>query len=108
MQIKFLRFIDRTLIAAVLFVCCLPSLLRRSSRSGLPAEPQSILLIRVWGLGSSLIGFSLARELRQRFPDARLDLLASTRNISVFRHQDYFARAYNLFAPADLLAMLRR
>lgn len=63
-----------------------------------PTPPKRILIIRLWALWSSLLTYPLIQEVRRTFPDATIDLLASNRNIAVFKNQGIFDAIYNIFS----------
>jgi len=62
-------------------------------------HPKKILVIRLWALWSSLLSFPMIKQLKAQYGNStQYDLLASTRNIGVFKNQWYFHQLYNLFS----------
>jgi hypothetical protein len=64
-------------------------------------NPKKILVIRLWAMGSSILSFPMIKQLEDYYGDSvQYDLLATSRNIGVFKNQGYFDHAYNLFSCA--------
>lgn len=71
------------------------------------AHPKKILVIRLWALGSSLLTFPMIKQLQHHYgKDVQYDLLATSRNVGVFKNQWYFGQIYNLFSLKGVLKML--
>lgn len=61
----------------------------------------------MWALWSSILSFPMIQQLENHFWKwTQYDLLASTRNIWVFKNQWYFKNIYNLFSVKDLLKLI--
>ena len=52
-----------------------------------PKRPKRILVIKLWAVGESILTLPLIAALRRHFPNAKIDVLASRRNASVYEHQ---------------------
>lgn len=103
------RLIDRYLIGLKLILLFPLRSLYAARRKELISRPKRILVIRLWALGSSLLTFPMIKRLRDHYgPDVQYDLLATTRNISVFRNQGYFNHMWNLFSFKDVLTLIFR
>jgi ADP-heptose:LPS heptosyltransferase len=51
-------------------------------------HPKTILIVRLWALGSSLLTFPMIKQLQDYYgKDVQYDLLATSRNIGVFKNQ---------------------
>lgn len=71
------------------------------------SHPKKILVIRLWALGSSLLTFPMIKQLQHHYgKDVQYDLLATSRNIGVFKNQWYFGQIYNLFSLRGVWQML--
>lgn len=108
MPIKLIRLIDRYIIGGLLLALFWLKYLHLGPRKPVLEFPRRILVIRLWALGSSLLGFSTITELKRRYPHTQLDLLATTRNLPVYRNQGYFDNMYNLFSLLSLSKLFAR
>ena len=94
MNVKILRFVDTYVMG--FFILCFFWLkyIPTSKR-----KPKRILVIRLWALGSSLLSFPMIKQLQDHYgKNVQYDLLATSRNIGVFKNQWYFGQIYNLFS----------
>jgi ADP-heptose:LPS heptosyltransferase len=69
------------------FLCRAASPFKR--RCGLPEEPDSILAIRDWSLGESLLALPVLASIKKRFPRAAVDVLVTPSSSDVFAHQPF-------------------
>jgi ADP-heptose:LPS heptosyltransferase len=77
-------FIDRRLgpvLCALLLVA--KRLARRRAPELDPAEVRSVLVVKLWGMGSIVLASPVLRELRVRYPGARIDFLTLRENAQV-------------------------
>lgn len=108
-MISIFRIIDRYFIGLKLILLFPLRNLYATQRKELISRPKRILVIRLWALGSSLLTFPMISRLRDHYgPDVQYDLLATMRNIGVFRNQGYFGRMWNLFSVSDVLKLIFR
>ncbi len=97
-----LKTIDRWFGAAL--VALLP-------RPGLPSSqilPGSILIIRPGGIGDAVLLVPAINALRERFPEAVIDVLAESRNAGAFALCPGIRRAFLYDRPGQLLEVLRQ
>lgn len=69
---------------------------------------QSILVIRPGGIGDAVLLLPMLVELSQRYPGARIDLLAERRNAGVFACSPAVSTVFRYDSPSDLPGLLRR
>lgn len=78
-----------------------------SQKKRILQHPKKILVIRLWALWSSLLTFPMIKQLQDHYgKNVQYDLLATSRNIGVFKNQWYFGQIYNLFSLKGALKML--
>lgn len=107
MNVNILRQIDKYLIWFLILLSFGIKYLFIGYKNRITKNPKRILIIRMWALGSSLLTFPMIKQLEEYFwPWVEYNLLASTRNIGVFKNQGYFKKRYNLFSIKDLLKLL--
>lgn len=61
-----------------------------------PRDPRRILAMKFWGLGSLVQATASFRALRQRYPEAELDLLTIRGNERLFAGQDLFNHVWTI------------
>ena len=107
MPVKTLRSIDKYLIWFFILLFFWIKYFFVWRKEKLIKKPKEILVIRLWALWSSLLTFPMIKQLEEHFWKwVQYDLLASTRNIWVFKNQWYFKNMYNLFNVKDLLKLI--
>jgi len=107
MPVKTLRNIDKYVIWFFILILFWLKYLFVRKKEKLVKGPKKILVIRMRALWSSLLTFPMIKQLEQYFWKwVQYDLLASTRNIWVFKNQWYFQNMYNLFSIKDLLKLI--
>lgn len=107
MMISFFRFIDKYLIWFFLLIFFRLKHIPFVNKNKIKQSPKKILVIRLWALWSSLLTFPMIKQLKDHYWDnIQYDLLASTRNIWVFKNQWYFQNMFNLFSLKDLLKLV--
>lgn len=75
-------FLD--LLVGALFV--IPLAIDRVSRKKNTSPPRSILIIELWGIGDLIMMSSVLKPLRERYPQARISLLAKDISRELFAH----------------------
>lgn len=101
-RIAILKAIDRWIGSFAVY--CLqhsPSI----DRSG--AIPTSILIIRPGGIGDAVHLLPCIMQLKTRFPDVNIDILAEQRNASIFGMTDQVQTIYCYDKPAELITCMR-
>ena len=107
MMISFFRFIDKYLIWFFLLIFFRLKHIPFVNKNKIKQSPKKILVIRLWALWSSLLTFPMIKQLKDHYWElVQYDLLASTRNIWVFKNQWYFQNMFNLFSLKDLLKLV--
>lgn len=107
MPVKALRNIDKYLVWCLIIILFRLKYLFVRNREKITKEPKKILVIRVWALWSSLLTFPMIKQLEDHYWKwVQYDLLASTRNIWVYKNQWYFQNMYNLFKIKDLRKLI--
>lgn len=106
-MIRVLRFVDAYLAWLFILLFFRLKYLFLPMRKSLIRAPKKILVIRLRALGSSLLTFPMIKQLEDHYgKDVQYDLLATSRNIGVFKNQCYFRQMYNLFSVKGFLKML--
>gem|GEM_PF-6698635 len=83
MNVKLLKFMDRYIIGFFVLV-----FFWLKYFSTIKKSPKKILIVRLWALGSSLLSFPMIKQLEDYFgKNVQYDLLATSRNIGVFKNQ---------------------
>ena len=99
MNVKFLRFLDRYIMGFFILILFWLKYFFPGKKKDIIHRPKKILIIRLWALGSSLLTFPMIKQLEDYYgKDVQYDLLATSRNIWVFKNQWYFYKIYNLFS----------
>lgn len=107
MMISFFRFIDKYLIWFFLLIFFRLKHIPFVNKNKIKQSPKKILVIRLWALWSSLLTFPMIKQLQHHYgKDVQYDLLATSRNIGVFKNQWYFGQIYNLFSLKGMLKMI--
>ena len=107
MPVKTLRSIDKYIIWFFILILFWLKYFFIWKKEKLVKKPKKILVIRMRALWSSLLTFPMIKQLEEHFWKwVQYDLLASTRNIWVFKNQWYFKNMYNLFSIKDLLKLI--
>ncbi len=107
MPVKLLRQIDKYFIGFLILIFFWLKYFFVWKKDKLIKKPKKILVIRVWALWSSLLTFPMVKQLIDYYGEwVQYDLLASTRNIWVFKNQGYFKNMYNLFNIKHLLKLI--
>ena len=105
-MIKILRYIDKYLIW---FLCLIFFQLKYIpfKKEKYLKQSKKILVIRLWALWSSLLTFPMIKQLKDFYwENVKIDLLASNRNLWVFKNQWYFQHLYNLFDFKTLIKLI--
>ena len=55
-----------------------------------PEIPKTILIIKLWAIGDTLLILPLAKALRETYPDTRIDILCRYHNYSVCKGSKLF------------------
>ncbi len=107
MNVKILRFIDRYVFGLFILIFFWSKYFFVGQKKHIIHHPKKILVIRLWALGSSLLTFPMIKQLQDHYgKDVQYDLLATSRNIGVFKNQWYFHQIYNLFSLKGALKII--
>jgi heptosyltransferase-2 len=107
MPVKLLRTIDKYIIWFLIIILFWLKYFFIWKKDKLIKKPKTILVIRVWALWSSLLTFPMIKQLEDFYGKwVQYDLLASSRNIWVFKNQWYFKNMYNLFNIKHLFKLI--
>lgn len=107
MQINLLRLIDKYILWLLILILFPLKYIFSYKKDEIIQNPKKILVIRLRALGSSLLTFPMIKQLKDNHgKNIKYDLLATSRNIWVFRNQWYFNQTYNLFKVKDLLKLI--
>lgn len=74
----------------------------------LPSKPKSVLFIRPGGIGDAALLIPAIKELRERFPTSRIDVLAEQRNARVFDFCPVITDVFCYDRPSDWCRIWRR
>lgn len=106
MNVKLSRFLDKYIFGLLILIFFWLKYLVGKKRHTIQ-HPKRILIIRMRALGSSLLTFPMIKQLEDYYgKNVEYDLLATSRNIGVFKKQWYFSQMYNLFSVKGFLKML--
>jgi heptosyltransferase-2 len=107
LPIKILRWVDKYIVWLLVVLLFWLKYIFFYKKNEIISHPKKILVIRLWALGSSLLTFPMIKQLQDHYgTPIEYDLLATSRNIWVFKHQGYFQTLYNLFSIKDLFRLL--
>lgn len=96
MKIDIYKHIDKYLGIPACWILGIISKLRPTPRK----EPKSIALLKLWALGDSVVSLPMLRALRNRYPDAKIEVVARKRNEAIYRHNKDI-NAIVLFEPGN-------
>ncbi len=85
MNYRLIRFFDYHLGR---LLCFFLGIFKRKRR--FPSSPKKILLIRFWGIGSTIVATPAIRALKEKFPDAEISLLTMHKNKGVYDNSVLF------------------
>lgn len=70
-------------------------------------HPKSILVVRLWTIGESLLTLPMIQHLQQNFPDATIDVLVTRSSAAVFKGHS-FVHEFLFFSSKSFLSLLRK
>jgi len=107
MNVKLLRIIDKYIFGLLIIILFPLKYIFSFNRKNIIIKPKKILIIRLRALGSSLLTFPMIKQLEDYYwNNVEYDLLATSRNIWVFKNQWYFDKQYSLFKIKDLIKLI--
>lgn len=107
MPIKLFRIIDKYIIWFMILIFFRLKYIFWYHKKQIIKQPKKILIIRLWALWSSLLTFPMIKQLENYYGKwIQYSLLATSRNIWVFKNQWYFQNHYNLFKIKDILTLI--
>lgn len=94
------RFVEKKVLP---LFCRLLALFKRKRPL---AEPESILVLRFWGVGETILTLPMLKALREAKPRARITVLCTPRNSDVFFAQPFIDECRQVWTPSlPLLAL---
>ena len=78
MNVKLSKFIDRTLGSVL---CAVLGIIPNRKPSN---EIKSIAIIKLWALGESVLTLPMIKEIKKKYPNAKIDIIATKRNADVY------------------------
>lgn len=72
------------------------------------SSPDSILIIRPGGIGDAVLLLPMLHQLATVYPDARIEVLAESRNAEVFLWSPIVSRIWQYDRPLDFLRLFRQ
>jgi len=100
-QNAFLKFLDNKLGQLACLVLS-PSICRQIG------SPEKILIIRPGGIGDAVLLLPMLYHLAILYPDAKIEVLAESRNAEVFLWSPVVSRVWQYDLPLDFLKLFRR
>lgn len=97
-MVEFEKTVDRWFGPAL---CTLAGILSVPILRHLPISPKRILIVRLWAMGEALLVLPMVEALRKRYPDAKIDVLATKRVEKVFENIPFINNIL-LFGPKCL------
>ncbi|MDD5339645.1 MAG: glycosyltransferase family 9 protein [Candidatus ainarchaeum sp.] len=100
------RFVEKNILP---FFCRLLSVFKK--KKPLDQQPKSILVLRFWGLGETILTLPLLKALKDARPDAKITVLCTRRNYDVFFAQPFIDECRTVWTwqlPIIVLASLWR
>ncbi len=70
-------------------------------------QPRSVLFIKLWAMGESVLTLPAIHAIRQTFPEATISVLVRKNNAAVFRYNKDIQEIV-LCEPSSILALIRR
>lgn len=106
-MISIARIIDKYFIGLFILIFFWLKCVFIYKKKSIIQHPKRILIIRLWALWSSLLTFPMIKQLQDHYGEnVKYDLLATSRNIGVFKNQWYFDQIYNFFSLKGFLKIL--
>lgn len=78
------RIVEKKILPAF---CTLLSFFKKKRQ--LDRDPKSILVLRFWGVGETILTLPMLKELKEAMPDAKITVLCTRRNQDVFFAQPF-------------------
>ncbi len=79
MNVRLAKSVDRFIGGFLCVILCPFALLKRK-----PKKVKSILLIRLWAIGESILTLPMIAALKKKYPDVKIDVLVTKRSADVF------------------------
>ncbi len=98
MKIDFYKFVDK--YVGIVFILFLSLFKFKKTRTNI----DSVLVIKLWALGDSVVALPLINSLRKNFPNAKIDVLARNRNRQIFEMVDFIDELI-LFEPRNIMKL---
>ncbi len=82
---KLFRFIDQIILLPLVELF---SILKKKKDLSKLSKPERIAIVKLWAMGDSVITLTLIEELKKRYPEAEIDVVAHPSNSEVYRNND--------------------
>lgn len=105
-DVKLLRTIDKYVFGAVSLA--VGPLVKAFSRGGRPPAPRKVLLIKLWAIGDSVLALPLIYAIKEKYPDAEIDVLCHPSNKPVFENTGGVISGVIEVNTRNVLGMVRR
>lgn len=102
MLLKIIRLMDQLAAPALI------TLLGRNVQYHITLPVHSILVIRPGGIGDAVLLLPMLHELAQLHPDAKIDVLAESRNSEVFSWSPVVSTVFKYDRPKDFLSLFQK
>ncbi len=81
MKIPFYKLIDKITGVPLCYLVKIIDIILSKNK-----DVKKILLIKLWAVGDSVVTLPLLNSLREKFPEAQIDILVRKRNRDIFKH----------------------
>lgn len=95
------RFIEKNVLPSL---CLLLSLFKR--KKPIDAQPKSILVLRFWGVGETILTLPMLKALSESMPGSKITVLCTPRNCDVFFAQPFIGECRKIWTWSLLPLML--
>lgn len=102
MNIPLIRRIDKYVGIPI---CWILSIFSRKNKI---KKPNKIAIIKVWALGDSVNSLPAIKSLKDKFPECKIDVIASDNNESVYEGQEFIDKIINFSNKKQLIKSFRK
>lgn len=69
-------------------------------------RPKNIAFIKLWALGESVLALPMIKSIKNKFPDAKISIIARDTNAHVYENQPFIDKII-LFEPRNILQLIK-